>query len=154
MKPVARRVPSDDCEVTDGAAVYRPHEGESVEVRAGIRVGELRRYRVLAELDVQILSVQGEDQAHVKQLQLMEGGMAEACAILADRIVGWDWTDDHGRPLPQPADDPTVFERLDLDEIRYLIAVARGESPGERKNGSRPSPTTSSGTPSRRTRRR
>lgn len=43
-------------------------------------------------------------------------------SLLAETVVEWNWVDDEGKPLPQPADDPDVFRReLVLDEVQYLI---------------------------------
>jgi hypothetical protein len=63
-------------------------------------------------------------------------------------VLRWNWTDDAGRPYPQPEGDPEVFRRLRPEELMYLSKAVRGETPGEQKNGLSGTPTTSSATAS------
>lgn len=41
--------------------------------------------------------------------------------LLAGTVVAWNWTDDHDEPLPNPAEDPTVIDRLTVAEVRFLV---------------------------------
>lgn len=41
--------------------------------------------------------------------------------LLATTIVEWNWTDDHGEPLPDPEDDPSVIDNLTVAEVRFLV---------------------------------
>lgn len=48
--------------------------------------------------------------------------IAGVYSLLAETVVEWNWVDDDDQPLPQPGDDPEVFQReLNLDEVQYLI---------------------------------
>ncbi len=52
---------------------------------------------------------------------------------LAAYIVDWNWVDDDGNPLPKPAEDPSVIDRLTSTEVRYLLGELRGDE-ASRKN--------------------
>jgi len=45
----------------------------------------------------------------------------KARKFLEGVIVGWNWVDYDGSPLPQVKDDPEVLLRLTGDEIRFII---------------------------------
>jgi len=49
--------------------------------------------------------------------------------FIADRIVGWTWTDDQGEPLPLPTAE--VVEAMDTDEVQYLLTVITRAMPGK-----------------------
>ena len=40
--------------------------------------------------------------------------------VVRKYVVGWNWVDDDGNPLPLPKDDPTVLDRLTAEEMRFL----------------------------------
>lgn len=142
-KPVPRRIPSDDCAVIiDGAAIY-PHEGEWVDIFSGISVGELQAMEHIRRLGVEISAVKGEQDEYQKTLQLLDPHYDELYACLAGRLVGWTWTDDRGRALGDPSDLATL-RKLRPEELYWLLFCVQGESPGQRKNGWRPSQTISS----------
>lgn len=42
-------------------------------------------------------------------------------AVLSQVIIAWDWMDEDGEALPQPKNNPPVFEELMLDELMWLI---------------------------------
>lgn len=56
---------------------------------------------------------------------LMAEGNDEQRGIgaLAKVIVGWNWVDDEGQPLPQVSDDPAVIDKLTNDEIQFITAA-------------------------------
>lgn len=142
-KPLPKRIPSDDCAVTIDGTIYHPHEGEHVEMYAGLAVGELQAFAHMQQLGTQLLAVQGEEGEQEKIFALLEPHYEEVCQYLADRLVSWDWTDLKSRPLPPP-DNPAVLKRLQPQELYWLLVAAQGETPAQRKNGSAPSPITSS----------
>ncbi len=41
-------------------------------------------------------------------------------ALLTQMIIGWDWVDDDDEPLPQPKDNPEVFDLLTDQELAFL----------------------------------
>lgn len=152
-KPTVRVVPSDDCIVTIGGEDFALHEKEWVRVMPGYPIALFKAVRGIQGLKVKIDALEGDDAAKaVETVVLMDSSFDDIVALLRDRILGWNWTDDAGVPYPQPKEHPEVFERLQAFEILYLVGVLQGEAPAERKNGSRPSPTTSSATPRRRSR--
>lgn len=159
-KPGARRVPSDDfAEVIDGIP-YQTHEGEWVEVVPVKAVREFEALANLSHLQTQLEAVQAspdasdEDKAAAgaELLRLMDAHFDEVCAAVSGRLVAWNWTDLKGAPLPAP--DADVLKRLSAQELNYLLMLAEGEAPDDRKNGSRSMPTTSSATKPTRTRGR
>lgn len=42
--------------------------------------------------------------------------------VLSQIILAWDFEDETGEPLPQPNDNPEVFEELSFEELNWLIA--------------------------------
>jgi len=40
-------------------------------------------------------------------------------------VVGWNWVDDDGKPLPLPNDDPAVLEMLSVDEINAIAEATQ-----------------------------
>lgn len=145
-KPPPRIVPSDDCVVTVDGVEYHPHEGESVSIAPGYSVGDLQLQHELQALRVKLDAIAGDDDEGARQVAILDNSYTSAIEVLSARLLGWTWTDDAGDPLPQPHKAPSAFSRLRLDEIYYLIQAVKGETPGEQKNGSRPSRTSSSAT--------
>ena len=41
--------------------------------------------------------------------------------VMSRIIIAWNWTDEDSEPLPQPKDNPAVFEELMLDELMWLV---------------------------------
>lgn len=134
-KPEAVRYDSGDLETESDGKSYRPHEGEWAEVYPGFLVGEVDLFLHLRELGEKLEALKGQPEALQRQMALSSDAYRRAIAVLADRIAGWSWTDNRGRALPQPGDDPEVFRRLAIDEIWYLVRLVQtGEGPGQRKN--------------------
>ena len=46
--------------------------------------------------------------------------------MVRDHIVEWNWADEEGNPLPQPAKDPTVFESVTDEELSWLAKAIAG----------------------------
>lgn len=149
-KPPVRQVPSDDCVVEVDGVEYRIHEDEWVKVIASFAVGSLKIMRRVTELQSQMDSLEDDDR--IRSVILMDDTVDELIDVLQNRVVEWTWTDDLGKPLPQPFGNPEAFRPLRLEELMYLALVVRGEAPEEQKNASAPSRTTSSATRRRRSR--
>ncbi len=143
LKP--RRIPSDDFVFTIGGEGYKLHEGEWVEVLPGLSVADLRLIQGVNALQDKLAASIGDTDEGVQTVVAMDESASQAIKLLQRRVVGWNWTDDQGEPLPSPVDNPKVFEELQLGELFYLVGLLVGEGPEERKNGSRPSRTSSSG---------
>ena len=141
-KPLAKRVPSDDCIVTVDGVDYALHEGEWVDVVPAFSTGDLRFMRKIVNLRTEVDAAEKPEDGIVLTADTYE----ELIDILSRRLVAWNWTDDQGQALPQPNGNPVAFATLRLEELLYLSLVIRGESPGERKNALKPSRTSRSAT--------
>jgi hypothetical protein len=57
---------------------------------------------------------------------------------LEDRICGhviaWNWTDEEGKTLPLPKDDPEVLDRLTEEEVLFLTQAIMGSVETDAKN--------------------
>lgn len=144
FKVPPREVPSDDCplvvgrrieddKITDPGQTYYPHVGEAVSILPTKTLQGLLKLRKLG------FSTDDEDPA--EKLGRLDRSLADICEHLAGVIVGWDWTDLGGEPLPQPYKRPEVLAELETDELVWLIQAAQGETKSERKNGSAPLPS-------------
>lgn len=145
-KPPARTVPSDDCVVTVDGVEYHPHEGEWVKVVPGYSVGDLQLQREMQSLAMKLDAASGEADEAQKKIALVDDSYESAIGVLSHRLRAWNWTSDDGEALPQPAGNPAAFQHLRVEEVMYLVAAVQGETPGDQKNGSRPSGTSSSAT--------
>lgn len=146
-KPPPRRVPSDDCAVPIGGEIYHAHEGEWVEIVGSTTVAEMAAGLRFQQLATDLAAISGEPDEQRKVMEIMNPVFDEMCRLLALRLTAWSWTDDASRPLGPP-NDVAVLKGLRSDELQYLLTVAISEGPGERKNGSSVSLTTSSATAS------
>ena len=133
-KPIARRIPSDDCTKTVDGTEYAVHEGERVELVGGLTIAELRARQHLLELSPKVAALQGEDNAAQETIRLLEESYTKVLDSLARRLVAWNWTDDRGEPLPAPDGTSTPLEGLSPEELLYLLTATGGEAPAERKN--------------------
>src|SRR5574340_894704 len=131
-KPLPKRIPSDDCAVTIDNEVYHPHEGEYVEMYAGITIAELKTLEGFTRISVEVDAIQGEEEEQQKLLGLLNQHFDEICKNLAGRVVAWNWTDDRGQPLPQPDGKAETMERLRAEEILWLMKATQGETPAQR----------------------
>ncbi len=147
-KPKPQRVEANDCGVVIRGQLYFPHEGEWVELYAGMTVGEMHAIEGLRRLGVELQALQGEPGKQAEMLAVIDPQFDKLCELLADRVVDWNLADDRGRPLPKPDGTPEPFRRLRAEELLWLLAAAEGETPAQRKKDSRPSGTSSSATSS------
>ena len=46
--------------------------------------------------------------------------------FIIDHVVGWNWGDADGNPLPLPSADATVLDRLSTDELELLMEHVYG----------------------------
>lgn len=150
-KPPPRRVPSDDFILEIDGETYTPHAGEWVEFVPTLPVGLFQAEARIRSLATQLDALK-DDAGAIPPDRLREandliaGHYDDLCNLLARLVVAWNWTDDRGQPLPQPDGTDRPFRLLSVDELYYLWQAAQGGNPDARKNGSRPSPTTSSAT--------
>lgn len=142
-KPASKHVPSDDCAVLSEGQVYYPHEGEWVELIPMLSAGELRILNRLSRVVVELQAVTGEPGEGQKKLAILDDHLEPLTEYLASRVIAWNWTDAASRPLPQPDGTPGPLRRLSAEELVWLVNAGQ-ETKTERKNGLRPSETTSS----------
>jgi len=133
IKP--ERVPSDDCTVTVDGVEYAIHEGEWVEFMPGLTAGEIEMMKQARIIATRFAAIEGDADAEDTQLDIVGDRIDEAWAFITDRITGWNWTDNDGKPYPQIKDDPDVFKSLHLQEIYYLVSIGMGEGKAAEKNG-------------------
>lgn len=53
-------------------------------------------------------------------------GIEFAEELVRETVLDWNWTDDADQPLPKPADDKAVIERLTAEEVSFLIEKVTG----------------------------
>ena len=134
-----RRIPSDDCVIRVGRKIsggkivepgteYRVHEGEWVDV---LPVTSVRQHLALSGL--QRATAAGVD------ADTTEKAMNDFCAVVASKVLAWNWTDLDGKPLPCPFNSVETIQGLSDDEVIWLFRAIRGELPEERKKDSGPS---------------
>lgn len=76
-------------------------------------------YVVLRALPYSMISARaGVDQNDFTQV------LAFNETFLASVVVDWNWVDDAGEPLPLPADDPGVVEKLVIPEFQWIATAA------------------------------
>ena len=46
-------------------------------------------------------------------------------------LYEWNWVDDEGTPLPQPKDDPEVFDELTVEEQLFSLRAAEFDKLGD-----------------------
>lgn len=154
-KPLPVTFPCDDFAIVVGGKTYHPHEGETVTLFPDLTVGEISAKTALARIGLQIRAAEGDPDETAQIVALTDDHFNLICAGLADRIVDWTWTDRRGNPLPTPDGSLATIASLTSEEIAYLqqLKESMQETPADRKNGSRPSPTSSSATARRRRQR-
>ena len=60
-----------------------------------------------------------------EELSAAAGRFAEARASLCRLVVAWNFVDEDGKALPQPADNPDVFARLPMEVVAWLARAAQ-----------------------------
>ena len=132
MEPKTWKIPpvkikSDDCaiyigQVIEGTEITNPgtpiyvHKGEWVELFPTQAIAE-----IMALSEIRNLGAQGD------------GALKKLCQEMSQRIVAWNWTDNAGEPMPQPHNNPEVFERLGNDEFLWLFGASTGSETKEEK---------------------
>lgn len=136
-KPQARRIPSDDCVVEVDGEKYNVHEGEWVELIPVTTVSDLAVLQKARDLETVAAAAKGDPDENVKMLDATSGMVDSICEMLAPRVKAWNWTDDAGRPLPQPDGTAEPLKRLHWEELLYLTQAAQGQNPGPKGNSSK-----------------
>ncbi len=92
-----KQVPSDEVQGEGSWIKVRPY----TVAQHNRRVGLLRRAQA-AETEAETQAVE-----------------AELWALFAEVVVGWNWVDDEGKPLPKPS-DTGVYELLTMPEMQFI----------------------------------
>jgi len=153
-KVPAVRVPSDTCTIEYDGEEVQVHVGEWVDVLPVMSVADIHASRRIQDLSVQMDAIEGEEDEAEKQVALISQQYDAIMERLARRVVGWNWTDLYGKPLPQPNGKSEPFVTLSPEETGWLLSAINRDTDDERKNGTPDSPTTSSDTKPRRSRTR
>ena len=129
----------DDFEL-DG---YHLHEGETVTIYPAITAADSKLTHDLMVAQTKLEAAKGDPDEWEQTITWVDQLNSTICEKLAKRVIAWTWTDEEGKPLPQPDRTPAPFLALEQPEVMYLWgkSLAR-ESPAAAKNGLRPSPTT------------
>jgi len=143
-KPGAKRVLSDDCLVTIDETEYAIHEGEWVDVLVFTTIAETRAFQEFRRISVELEALADDDDAVAERMTLINEHYDILCDGLAKRLVGWNWSDMSGKPLPAPDGTVGPLNNLTSGELYYLLSVTRGSNPSAEKNDSAGSQTTSS----------
>lgn len=114
QKALTRRVASDDMKMTVEGEDYYPHSGEYV-----VMLQKLSAAGMITVLEIS--SLQGQDMTDPEVAQRHAEVFRDACALLADVVMEWDWKGMDGKPYPQPRGKPRVIASLHLDEFTWLI---------------------------------
>lgn len=91
-------------------------EGTWVEFKR-MTYGESKRFAALQGVNGMVLE---------EQFSLID-------SILQSHIAGWNWTDEHGKPLPCPSDDAAVIDNLTNEEMTWLTEQLVGGSSNAKK---------------------
>lgn len=46
--------------------------------------------------------------------------------LLGQSVLAWNWTDDDDQPLPAPAQDKSVIDKLTAEEVAFLVEKVTG----------------------------
>jgi len=87
---------------------------DSYAILSSVKVKEIKAIRLKSEAD--------------PEFDAFQSGLD----ILADHILGWNWVDDAGDPLPSPKGNPEVLDELCQEEATYLVSLLMGDE--ESKN--------------------
>lgn len=150
-KPEPETVLSDDCAVGYGDDTIYPHAGEWVKVFVHVDATQAALGARIQRRVVDMRAIADEAGKEGERLLMLDAMMSDLRAFIARNLVTWNWTDLAGRALPQPDGTEEPLIALSEDELGWLMRAIQGQTATQRKNGSRPSVTTSSDTESART---
>lgn len=61
-------------------------------------------------------------------------GVEFAEELVRESVIAWNWTDDNDEPLPTPANDKSVVDRLTAEEVGFLVEKITGMVSGSTGN--------------------
>ena len=121
----------EDCDEIQG-------EGSWVEI-TGLKVKEMKEQREQAEENRRALTAYNKRvKAHQKKqaedptlddlptFESTVNPLDYGLEKLRLHVIAWNWVDDDGNPLPDPKENPEVFDELTDDEVTFLINKMMG----------------------------
>lgn len=126
-KHPTRTVPSDDCAVVIDGIESHPHRGEIVTFAGWFDMNALAIMYAFGDLLDRVIDA--EEEEALRLIDESDPLVERFIAVLASCIVEWNWTDDLGKPLPQPHENADAFRALRLDELVYLALLAAPKLP-------------------------
>lgn len=67
-------------------------------------------------------AVRAEAQEHAND-ETDDWAQSQSTRLLVEHVVAWNWLDDEDQPLPTPAEDVTVIDRLTDEEVEFLTGL-------------------------------
>lgn len=137
-KPPEREIKLDAYTVEVDGETYYPHEGESIWLEPLDSVDQALEIAELSRFKLQLEAIQGDADADISAVRIMNDVLADIAAFLARHAVRWTVTDARGNPLPQPDGTPETTKRLGKGLLLWLfgyLSRAMGETAADRKNG-------------------
>lgn len=84
-------------------------------------VKESKKHRnTLREIERQLEDVQSAGGDSLKEQELDDEKETLGLQFMSTFFIAWNWVDDDDESLPQPLDNPDVFESCNAFEIKYL----------------------------------
>lgn len=117
------RIPSPHIQGDDSWVDVKPMTVEQFN-----RNTELIRRASISPEDLKDLS---EDEIDVLRKQLER----EQRELAAECVFAWNWVDDDGKPLPQPAGNPDILTQLTMAEFKFLGEAMNKSMSIEKKDG-------------------
>lgn len=142
-KRPARTLICDGYVEKDGDVEYRPHAGEWVKHSPHISAEDMDVLFKIANAGAQFEAVKGDSDEDAKVVSITSDVMDAAYGMLARHIRDWNLTGDDEQPLPKPDGTTGPIRKLTTTEVLWLVTALARQTREDRKNGSRPSPTTS-----------
>lgn len=137
-----------------GGVWYAPHAGESVTLIGGKSSADEEAFIGALEMSdkaQQLNAAEQDGEGMTPELRALAkeiaGYYGNLLATVRRRMVRWTWTDEAGEPLPPPRDPRDPIPYLRIEEQQYLIRLCNQEPVAAQKNGSKPSPISSSESP-------
>lgn len=105
-------------------------EGSWVDVHVA-SLGEAKEFRKMTrDLALQVVDVE----AGTPEAEALDAEAAKFTELwYGKHLVGWNWVDDDGNPLPLPGGNPEVLEKLNPIELEFLANAVLGQAVDQKK---------------------
>lgn len=92
-----------------------------LESQQGKRVGFRRSMKLKHMRAVAQMATMADTDFGANQAEALDA-FSQIGAVLSQIVLAWEFEDEEGNALPQPNDNPEVFEELSFEELNWLIA--------------------------------